>query len=374
MREIQSVSARTVAIPLDVPTSFATREVTHRHYTLVRVTDDVGNSGIGFCYAGNLGGSVVTEAVRSVFRDTVVGSPAESVREIWQRMYDLSLLHGRSGSVMRALSALDVAIWDCNARAVGLPLWAYLGSARSSRVPAYASGGYYRPGKTPDDLADEMASYVEMGFSAVKMKVGRLSASEDATRIQTVRERIGPDITLMLDANNAWDNVDEALRALRLWEPFDPYWIEEPFRPSDIRSHLELSSRTSITVATGEILAGRWEFLDFIEAGGAVIVQPDAAVCGGITEFLRVLALAESYGVAVAPHWFHDLHVHLVASSPNGRFVEFFPGDDVLNFRRLVSAQLAIADGGYLELPSNPGLGFDFLEDVVDQFATDDWA
>src|SRR5690606_19246941 len=172
MREIQSVSARTVAIPLDVPTSFATREVTHRHYTLVRVTDDVGNSGIGFCYAGNLGGSVVTEAVRSVFRDTVVGSPAESVREIWQRMYDLSLLHGRSGSVMRALSALDVAIWDCNARAVGLPLWAYLGSARSSRVPAYASGGYYRPGETPDDLADEMASYVEMGFSAVKMKVG----------------------------------------------------------------------------------------------------------------------------------------------------------------------------------------------------------
>lgn len=373
MAKIESVVARTVAVPLDRPTAFSTREVTHRHYTLVRVQDAQGRSGIGFCYAGNTAGTVVTEAVRQLLRPLAVGSDTLAVRGTWEKMYRNGLLHGRAGSAMRAQSAIDIAIWDYNARAADLPLWSYLGAVTTTDVPAYASGGYYLEGKGPGDLADEMAAYIEMGFRAVKLKVGRASAAEDAARIKAVRDRVGPDVLVMLDANNAWREVDQAARALHLWEEYNPYWIEEPFGPEDTRSHVELSRRVATTVATGEILAGRWEFRDFIEAGGAVIVQPDAAVCGGITEFMRVLALAETHGVGVAPHWFHDLHAHLVATSPNGRFVEFFPGDDVLNFRKLITDQLRILDGGRLQLPHSPGLGFDFDEEAVASFAIDSW-
>jgi L-alanine-DL-glutamate epimerase-like enolase superfamily enzyme len=123
-----------------------------------------------------------------------------------------------------------------------------------------------------------------------------------------------------------------------------------------------------VTVATGEIEAGRWRFKELLDKGAAAILQADAAVCGGISEFRVIAATAQSYGVALCPHWFHDLHVHLVAASPNATFVEFFPDDQVLNFRRLVNRQLAVKDGA-LVLPSGLGLGFEFDAQAVARYA-----
>ncbi len=127
-------------------------------------------------------------------------------------MYQEVLLHGRVGSVMRALSILDTALWDRNARAANLPLYKYLGAAYEDTVPAYASGGYYLEGKTPEMLGEEMASYVALGLNAVKMKVGRGDVKSEETRIAAARKAIGPDVLLMLDANNAWSDVPTALR------------------------------------------------------------------------------------------------------------------------------------------------------------------
>ena len=372
MRKIVSVRSCTVRVPLDVATSFSTRTVSARDYALVRVRASDGAEGIGFCYAGSKAGQLVTLAVRELLAPILIGQDPSQVEGLWQRMYAESILQGRAGSVMRAISILDGAIWDLNARAAKLPLYKYLGATHLGSVPAYASGGYYLDGKTPKKLGDEMAGYVAQGFKAVKMKVGRLSPREEEARISAVRKAIGPDIHLMLDANNAWSDLPTALSYMARYEPYDPYWIEEPFSPDDIENHARLAERTKVIVATGEIEAGRWRFLELLRQKAAQILQTDANVCGGISEFRRIAALADSFGVTICPHWFHDLHVHLVAAIPNCRYVEFFPDDQVLNFRNLVDRQLQAKDGE-LVLPSGPGLGFDFDEKAVKRWTLEKW-
>ena len=364
---ITTVEARVVRVPLDRATSFATRQVTARDYVLVRLTDEYGVAGHGFCYAGSSGGEIVATAVGRLLAPLLTGRDPLLVERLWQDMYQESLLHGRTGSVMRALSALDIALWDRNARALGVPLHRLLGGYHADMVPAYASGGYYLEGKTEQGLGEELAGYVGQGFRAVKMKVGRLDPAAEEARVAAAREAVGDDVLLMLDANNAWNDLPAALRTLRRLERYDPYWIEEPFGPDDIDNHARLAAVSPITVATGEIEAGRWRHAELLRRGAAAILQTDAAVCGGITEFRRIAATASAHGVTVAPHWFHDLHVHLVASMPNCPFVEFFPDAQVLNFRTLVDSQLQVRDGE-LVLPTGSGLGFGFVSDAVDRY------
>ncbi len=368
MPKIQSVSVAVARVPLDVPTSFSTRTVTERHFCLVKVRSAEGVEGIGFCYVGSKAGDIAKVAVEQLLAPVLIGQDSLRSEGLWQEMYQESLLQGRAGSVMRAISILDTAIWDLNARSAKLPLHDYLGCVHREKVMAYASGGYYVDGKSPSDLGREMASYVEMGFKAVKMKTGRLSPAEEEARVAAARAAIGPDVTLMLDVNNGWADLPTALAYTRRFEAYDPYWLEEPFLPDAIDLHGRLAKLTSMTIATGEIEVGRWRFRELIEAGGAEILQADAAVCGGISEWRRIAAHAGSCGVTVSPHWFHDLHAPLVAATPNARYVEFFTDDQVLNFRRLIDRQLEHQDG-FVMLHQEPGLGFNFDEKAVARYA-----
>lgn len=370
MAKIDSISVATARVPLSVATSFATRTVSARDYGLVKVRAG-GVEGIGFCYAGSSGGILVAQAVEQLLAPLLIGSDTHLVEGLWQRMFQETVLHGRAGSVMRAISIVDCALWDLNARAAQLPLYRYLGAAMDEAVPAYASGGYYLPGKTPKKLGAEMAGYVKAGFRAVKMKVGRLSPAEEEARVRTARKAVGPDVKLMLDANNAWHDVPTAMQYVRRFEPYDPYWIEEPFFPDDIDNHARLAKLTRITVATGEIGTGRWHFKEILDKGAAQILQADALVCGGVSEWRKIAATAASYGATVCPHWFHDLHVHLVAATSNARYVEFFPDDQVLNFRRLIDTQLTQRNGA-LVLPKTPGLGFRFDEKAIERYSLRD--
>jgi L-alanine-DL-glutamate epimerase-like enolase superfamily enzyme len=371
MPEIESVHVCTVCVPLAHTTAFSTRRVTARYYSLVRVRSVDGIEGIGCCYVGHVGGRVATVAVQDLLAPLLIGRDSFAVTALWDAMSQQALLHGRTGSVMRALSALDTALWDLNARAVDLPLYKYLGAAREDgTVPAYASGGYYVDGKTPEMLGAELAGYVAQGFRAVKMKVGRGGMDDEEARVRAAREAIGPAALLMLDANNAWHDLPTAIAYLRRFERYDPYWIEEPFPPDDIENHARLARATHVPVVTGEIEAGRRRFKEILDKGAAAILQADALVCGGVSEWRVIAATAASYGVAVCPHAFHDVHAHLVASSANGQYVEFFPDDRVFNFRRLIDRQLKVRDGA-LVLPAAPGLAFSFDEVAVERYAID---
>ena len=369
---VKTVEAATCVVPLEGGVAFATRAVEERHYTLARVRSDSGGEGIGFCYGGHRGGAVVTLAVRELLADVVAGEDPYRVEGIWDAMYRETLLHGRRGSVVRAISAVDMALWDLVSREAGLPLHDYLGGFRAGTVPAYASGGYYAEGKTLDDLAEEMRRYVEMGFGAVKMKVGRLTPREDAERVRAARDAVGPDAPLFLDANNAWPDAATAIRAVRMFEEYEPGWIEEPLMPDDVQGHAEVAAAVETPVATGEIHATRWEFQQLVEAGAAAIIQADAGVCGGVTEWRKVAALAAAHNLAVAPHWLADLHVHLVAATPNATWVEYFPDFKVLNIGRLFRTRLEVRPGG-LALPTAPGLGVELDEEAVTRYSRDGW-
>ena len=374
MVKITSVQARTVRVPLDRPTSFARRQVLRRDYALVKIRTDDGIEGIGHCYAGHGAGSLVTEAIRQLLAPLLLGRDPHDNEALWAEMYQEALLHGRAGSVMRAISILDIALWDRNARAAKLPLYKYLGAAFSGSVPAYASGGYYLDGKEPQHLGEELAGYRDAGFRAVKMKVGRLDPAGEEARVAAARKAIGPDVLLMLDANNAPGATCPRRCAMSNAMPATiRYWIEEPFGPDQIDNHATLAAAIKIPVATGEIEAGRWRFKEILEKRAAAILQTDAAVCGGITEFRKIAALADGFGVTMCPHWFHDLHVHLVASSPNATFVEFFPDDQVLNFRRIIDTQLEVVRGE-LALPRDPGLGYRFDEAAIERCQAEHWA
>ncbi|HEY0235668.1 MAG TPA: mandelate racemase/muconate lactonizing enzyme family protein [Afipia sp.] len=367
MSIITSVDVCVAAIPLDKVTSFSNRTVHERYYGLVRVRDADGVSGIGFCYIGSAAGELFRVAVEQLLAPVLLGQDSARIEGLWQTMYQEALLQGRAGTVMRALSTLDIALWDLNARRQNVPLHHYLGAVELESVPAYSSGGYYLEGKDASMLGAEMASYVALGFQAVKMKTGRLSPAQEEERVKAAREAVGPNVELMLDCNNGWADVVQAMQYIRRFEDYAPSFIEEPFSPDDIENHARLARLTRIPVATGEIGYGRWYHKQLLEMGGALILQTDAAVCGGITEWKRIAAIAAGYGVQMYPHWFHDLHAPLVAATPNARYVEFFLDDQVLNFRRLVDRQLEFRHGQVV-LHQTPGLGFEFDEKSIARY------
>lgn len=371
MVTITSVESCTVCIPLGTPVTFSTRQVAQRFYSLVRIGCSDGSCGIGYCHGGNRFGDLATFAVRELLRPCLIGEDPHRTEGLWRELYQDSLLNGRAGAVMRALSAVDIALWDRNARSVNLPLWRYLGAVQKDSVPAYASGGYYRTG-SPDEVAAELEDHVKAGFTAAKIKIGGRAPTEDTRRVAAARSALGEDGILLLDANNAWRDLPSALRAIEPLLEYRPFFIEEPFGPEDLENHRRLAERVPVAIATGEIVGGRSAHRELLEHG-VTVLQADAAVCGGVTEWRRIAGMAASMGVPVAPHSFHDLHAQLVASVENGLFVEFFRDDSILPFRRILDSQLEAKDGRLI-LPTEPGLGFDFLSSSVKKYAVNDWA
>ncbi len=369
MTKITDVRAALVRVPLANPTSFSTRRVTAREFVLVRIEANDGHAGIGFTYGGSSGGNITTAAVRTLLRPALIGEDPFRVEGLWEAMYQESLLQGRTGSAMRALSAIDIALWDRNARSCGLPLWKLLGGHARDSVRAYASGGYYLDGKTPHRLGEELAGYCAMGFGAVKMKVGRLGLAEEEDRISHARDAVG-SADLMLDCNNGWRDLETALRYMAVFEPYSPYWIEEPFLPDDLENHARLAQQTLVPVATGEIESGRWRFQQIIDKGAPLILQPDAVCCGGVTEFRRIAALAAAHDLAIAPHGSQDIHIHLLAAIPNGLILEYYRDTVDPMWGKQFREPLMLGADGMLAPPDRPGFGYEIDEEALRPYRT----
>ncbi len=225
----------------------------------------------------------------------------------------------RRGAAISAISAIDVAIWDLKGKILGQPVHKLLGGHRDA-VPTYGSG--IDRNYTAEELVREMTDYVDSGFKMVKMKIGGRDVKEDLDRVKLVRETIGPDIDLALDVNNGW-SLTTAIRMARKLEQYDIYWLEEPILADEIDSLAKLADETSIPIAVGETHYTKWEFKELMQRGAVEIVQADIGKCGGVTEFIKIAAMADAYGLPVCPHFSFYTDVPVVAAIPNGLFTEY---------------------------------------------------
>lgn len=330
--------------------TYPTREI-----GIVTISTDEGLQGIGYGYI---------HAV-DLFRDALIGEDPLRNEYLWQKMW-IPKLVGRRGMTTRSISALDIALWDIKAKAAGLPLYKLLGGARTA-IPVYAAGGYYQEGKEIAGLEEEMQEYIDSGVRAVKMKVGAVSMELDRKRVAAVRRIIGPERKLMVDANCAY-TVNEALRFSRMIEEYDPYWFEEPVEPDDYDGMRELTLKSAIPIACGENEYTRYGFHDLIHRSGVRILNADVYIAGGITEFMKIAALAQTSGCQIAPHGDHTVHSHMICAIPNGLILEYYPKrfDDV--GQQIYTNQLTLNRDGTVSPPEEPGHGFYPNYDVLNQY------
>jgi D-arabinonate dehydratase len=367
--EIVEIESFAVSIPLEEPVAFATRVVEERDHAVVYVRTDDGTEGVGYTL-GYGGADVVAAAVDTVLAPMVLGADPNDTERLWREMFEGTLQIGRKGVLLRAISCIDTALWDVKAKVAGQPLYKLLG-AYADEVDAYASGGYYRDGKGLEGLRDELGRYVDRGHDVVKIKVGRRSVADDEERVRVAREAIGPERTLLLDANGKWRNKQEAVRACRRFGQYDPYFVEEPVIADSVELMAEVNDALEYAVASGELEFSRYGFAELLREGAVEVVQPDVTVVGGVTEWLRVARAAAVRDVPIAPHYNWNLHAQLLAAVENGLWVEYFHRDsDVKVFDDVVEQPL-VPDEGVLKLPDRPGHGVTLDDELLESFRTD---
>jgi L-alanine-DL-glutamate epimerase-like enolase superfamily enzyme len=341
--------------------------LTYPHATtcVVEVRTDEGLSGIGLGVGVMLPkGERVVASLIEMYSEMLTGSDPLNNERAWATMWQPKLV-GRRGVETRAQSMIDIALWDIKGKAAQMPLYKLLGGYSRS-LPCYVAGGYYEDGKPVSSLAEEMRGYLDSGVRAVKMKVGGADVREDVRRVAAVREEIGPDPDLLIDANGAY-TADQAIRIARELANYDVYWFEEPVMADDLEGSRRVAEASSIPVASGENESTRYGFRDLLDRAGVRIVNPDAEILGGVTEFMKVAALAETHGVAVAPHGRADIHVHLTAAIPNGLMVEYYR-ENVDPLQRYLLPEPLVVENGQVSAPDRPGHGIILDEAAAEEF------
>ena len=367
-------SVETFDLRCDIEPSFGWSQgwIDQRATTLVKITTEDGLVGWGEGAAASL--------INELLAPLVIGGDPMQRAGLWERMfhalYNANIFVGLAGS---ALSAIDIALWDLAGKATGLPAHALLGGKVRDRVAVYATGLYYTEGEFPDRLLDEARSYVEQGFTGMKTKVGGLTVEEDVRRVRALREAIGPDVRLMVDANEAY-NATTAIRIGHKLAELDLMWFEEPVNAQDVEAYLQVKDALPMAIAGGENLRTRFEFKDYLARRAYDIAQPDIMHCGGITEMARICAMANAHGVQVNPHvWGSPIMIaatlHLTATlppCPTARDPQPYAQEPVMEFDRTPSAirqQVCVEPfdqrDSYIRVPEGPGLGIEVDEYVV---------
>ncbi|MBT3360994.1 MAG: mandelate racemase/muconate lactonizing enzyme family protein [Rhodospirillales bacterium] len=339
---------------------------THKTVVLVFVVCDDGTVGVGECWASGAEPSALVATLEDDVSPRLIGKDPLAIGANWSEIDGLSQISARQGILRAALAGIDIALWDILGKAAGLPVWRLLGGF-SDRVFPYASAGLYAPGKTPADQGAEMAGYVAKGFTGVKMKVGGASFDEDVARVAAVRDAVGPDVRLMVDALGIMTPT-QALRFANAVAPHDVYWFEQPVAPEDIRGLAAVNQRGPIPVSANENAVDRGHFRTLITEDAARFIQFDVLVVGGITEGRRIANLAEAWHLPVTLHHAASAvcmaaNLHLAAGLPNCDSIEYHMLHQWL-FDRVPDSDWALSDG-HIRLGDKPGLGLDITPDSL---------
>lgn len=368
--KINNVTTIRLAYPLKAPIEDGLSVISSRDALLVQVHTDAGIVGVGECAAFWVT-KPVEAFVHEKLKPCLLGEDPLFVEKLWSKMYRVSFRHGRAGIAIIAMSGVDIALWDVVGKTLKAPLYRVFGQCKE-RVQAYASAGYYDRNKGPAELADEMKGYVSEGFNAVKMKLGVASVGDDVKRVEAVRNAIGEDIDLMLDANNAWD-TSTAMRITRLLEEYNPYFLEEPVSTDNIEGSSRVAANTAIPIAGYETEYTRFGFRRLILAKAVGIIQPDPTWCGGLTECRKIANMASAWEIPCIPHTYGAgisllASLHLIASIPNAPFLELGKDDNPLR-DGLLDPPLEVEKGCVL-LPDKPGLGATLNPSVLDKYGS----
>jgi L-alanine-DL-glutamate epimerase-like enolase superfamily enzyme len=316
---IKDIQPDLYRIPLPVVLSDSTHgEIPYFELVTVRINSESGLDGVGYTYTVGAGGRAIASLINQELKALLLGQDARCIESLWEKMWWKLHWVGRGGLAAFAISALDVALWDINGRRYGEPLWRMLGG-NSNRVKAYAGGvDLYHP---LEQLLEQTRGNLQAGFRAIKMKVGRRVLRQDIERVKAVRELVGPDVVLMVDANMQW-RVDEAIRAAQALQEFDVFWLEEPTIPDDVDGHLRIAREGGLPIAAGENLHTIYEFQAMMKQGCLAFPEPDLSNMGGISAWMKVARMSQAHNLPVTSHGVHDLHVHLLAAVPNASYLE----------------------------------------------------
>lgn len=357
--------------------------LTNFDMTLVVVTTDTGLQGFGEAKAavGSSGvcASIVT-AIESEIKPALIGQNVDHISRIWDIIYNGTRDHyalsrgrkfpilGRRGTTISALSGVDTALWDIKGKRLGVPVVSLLGGACRDHMQAYASGGW----ADATHIGDQLNSYIAKGFKAVKMRVGIMdeTVQNSIQRVRAAREGIGEGIKLMVDAHGTF-SVPEAKQFCKGVEDCDIYWFEEPCSPDNRHGTAEVRHSTSIPIAAGESEYTVFDIRDMIEVKALDVVQPDSAIIGGITESMRVSALAGAHQLELAPHCWGSAFsfaagIHVAFASPSAVVIEFSAGGNPMMYD-LVKEDIEVNEG-FIPHPVRPGLGFTPDWDFVKEF------
>lgn len=350
---IDRIRLSSIRLPLRTPVSDA-KVLTGRQlpmdevlFLFAEIDCASGLQGIGFSYSKRAGGPGQFAHAQEI-APAIIGEDPSDISRLWTKLVWAGASVGRSGLATQSIAALDTALWDIKAKRAGLPLGKLLGTYRDSVRTYNTSGGFLH---TPiGEVIENARTALASGIGGIKLKVGQPDWRLDVARVTAVREALGDDVPLMVDANQQWDRAT-AMRLGRIFDGLGVTWIEEPLDAYDLEGHARLTAALDTSIATGEMLVSAEEHLRLIGTKAADIIQPDAIRIGGITPFLTVAAHAQARHLSLAPHFAMELHIHLAAAYPTEPWVEHFDW-----LAPLFTDSLLIEDGR-MHLPERPGIG-----------------
>jgi galactonate dehydratase len=353
------------------------------NYYWVLIHTDEGITGLGETYHGLKGAAKV--CIEAFGEEVLIGKDPSDIEGLFKQMFHRSSYHGQQGAEFRAMSAIDMALWDIKGKALGAPIYQLLGGKCRESVPVYYSGGLGRTPREREAIMDRARWLVENGWKAFKGGLhprfrpldhyldSATKIKEDIEVLRWVREAVGDTLEICVDCHASWD-VPSAIRAAKALEEIDALFMEEPIGPDNADAMAEVARSTRTPICTGERLFGRFRFLELLEKHACDVIMPDLAWTGGISETRKIAYLAETYYIPIAPHNYGPVTcmalVHVMAHVPNTRYLEFTANHyeewEGVGWNRWVNKPI-VAKESALPLPTEPGLGIELSDEVMER-------